>query len=166
MSGTLAALHIGSRGREGIVGHELYHEGRTAGLLNEVEVADRVEAWWQSVAGARGGLAWVDPATPATFKALLRKKGFIIRSADNDVVPGIVTSANRLARGEVLIHERCEQLQGEIAGYVWDDVAAEKGEDKPVKKADHGPDAFRYWAHSTGKAYRYAKTTKVSEALR
>ena len=168
VSGTLAALAINSKGPRAIVRFELYHEGRTDGLLTEVEVADRIQAWWlvEHPGSTCGALAWVDPSTPATFKRELRKRGFTIRAADNDVVPGIVTTASRLASGDVLIHEGCERLLEEVAGYVWDDVAAEQGEDKPVKKADHGCDALRYWAHSTGKAYRYIKATSVREALR
>ena len=162
VSGTLAALAIASKGKEAVVRHELYHEGRTEGLLNEVEVAERIAAWW-----AYGpAFAWVDPSTPATFKRLLRAQGFHLRAADSSVVPGIVTTASRLASGDVQIHADCVKLAAEMAGYVWDDVAAEHGEDKPVKKADHGCDALRYWAHSTGKAYRSMRPTKVGEALR
>ena len=175
VSGTLAALAIASKGRHAVVRHELYHEGRTDGLLNEVEVGERVAAWWRSECSSDGTInwanlpnsfAWLDPATPATFKRILRRHGFIVRASDNAVVPGIVTTASRLASGEVQVHEGCTRLAEEMSGYIWDDVAAEAGEDKPVKKADHGCDALRYWAHSTGKAYRSMRTTGVREALR
>ena len=161
VSGTLAALAISAKGKKAVVSDELYHVGRTDGLMNEVEVGDRIAAWW------RHGPAflWCDPATPATFKRILRRHGFIVRQADNAVIPGIVTSAARLATGDVLVHTRCRKLAVELNGYVWDDVAADVGEDKPLKKADHGCDAFRYWAHSTGKAYRHMAATSVKEAL-
>lgn len=165
VSGTLAALAIRSKGEDAAVACELYHEGRTDGLLNEVEVADRVAEWFRAETLQTAGTAWLDPSTPATFKRLMRARGFLVRAADNDVIPGIVTTAARLASGRVRIHERCVKLLAELAGYVWDDVAAEQGEDKPVKKADHGCDALRYWAHSTGKAYRYMKPTSVRRAF-
>jgi len=31
-----------------------------------------------------------------------------------------------------------------MSNYVWDTKAQERGEDKPVKESDHGPDALRY----------------------
>lgn len=159
-SGTLAALIIRSKGRRAVVTDELYHEGKTEGLLNEVDVADRIAAW-----AGKPMSVWIDPSAPNSFKHLLRKRGLLVRVSDNDVVPGIVTTAGRLASGEVKIHERCSKLQAELSGYVWDEVASEKGEDKPVKKADHGCDALRYWAHSTGKAYRQMRPSTVREAL-
>lgn len=167
VSGTMAALCIATHARKGsVVAHELYHEGRTEGLLNEVEVGERLDAWWKEVCPQHTGFVWMDPATPATFKRIMRQRGFAIRSVDNDVVPGIVTTAARLANRDILIHDRCAKLQEELAGYVWDDAAAAQGEDKPVKKADHGCDALRYWAHSTGKVARIMHGTTIREALR
>jgi hypothetical protein len=32
--------------------------------------------------------------------------------------------------------------------YAWDAKAAQRGEEKPLKIHDHGPDAFRYFAKS------------------
>ena len=166
VSGTLAAFAISAKGPRAIVSAELYHEGRTGGVLTENAVADRIVAWFQK----DGRLtytspAWVDPSAPNSFKRLLRNAGFRVMSADNNVVPGIVTTGARLSQGSLLINESCTQLKAELASYVWDDVAAEHGEDKPLKKADHGPDALRYFAHSTGKAYRYNLATTVEEAL-
>ena len=31
---------------------------------------------------------------------------------------------------------------------MWDDKAAQHGEDRPVKAQDHGPDALRYFVNS------------------
>lgn len=159
-SGTLACLQIRARGRQAVVTDEMYHEGKTEGLMNEIDVAARIATW-----AGRPMPCWIDPSAPNSFKNLLRRKGLLVRGADNDVVPGIVTTAGRLASGEVKIHRRCEKLQTELSSYVWDDAASEKGEDKPLKKADHGCDALRYWAHSTGKAYRAMKPARVREAL-
>ena len=160
VSGTLACLKIISKGKKAIVADELYHIGRDHGLLTEAQLADRIATWIGYTCPV-----WLDPSTPATFKRLLRNRGFLVKSADNDVIPGIVTTANRLQNGEILINDKCTNLQEELAGYVWDDAAADKGEDKPVKKQDHGCDALRYWAHSTGKAYRHMAPTSVQRAL-
>ena len=44
--------------------------------------------------------------------------------------------------------ENCKGLLGEMRSYVWDDKAAERGEEKPVKQKDHGPDALRYYCYT------------------
>ena len=165
-SGTLAALAISQKGKKANVQHELFHTGRTDGLLAESQAVDLVANWAKSLGIEPWGISiWIDPSTPAGAKSLLRKAGFRVKSADNDVIPGILTTSNRLASGDIRIHKACKELRTELAGYVWDATAADKGEDKPVKKADHGCDALRYFAHSTGKAYRYVQQTTVSEAL-
>ena len=46
--------------------------------------------------------------------------------------------------GTVLVLDKCKNLIREIEGYSWDPKAAEKGEDKPIKKDDHLIDALRY----------------------
>ena len=111
----------------------------------------------------RQGSAWVDPATPNTFKRLLKKKGFFLRGADNDVIAGIVTTSRRLSEGNIKIHKRIKNLKVELAGYVWDKTNADKGIDKPEKKDDHGCDALRYYAHSTGKIYYNLRNHKVPQ---
>jgi hypothetical protein len=32
--------------------------------------------------------------------------------------------------------------------YAWDTKAAQRGEEKPLKIHDHGPDAFRYFSNT------------------
>lgn len=41
---------------------------------------------------------------------------------------------------------------------MWDEKASEKGEDKPVKIADHSVDALRYAVHSTAHEWRHLLT--------
>lgn len=41
------------------------------------------------------------------------------------------------------IHKSCTETIKQIQGYEWDTKAAQNGEDKPVKKDDHYPDALR-----------------------
>ena len=49
-----------------------------------------------------------------------------------------------LASGRRKITRRYTVLCAEMQAYVWDDKAQERGEEKPVKQKDHGPDALRY----------------------
>ena len=164
-SGTLAALAIHHLGRQAIVGYEYYHTGRQDGLLTEKQAVDNIVAWFRSKTKQTGAMAWIDPSSPPSVKRLLRENYFLVRGADNDIIPGIITTAARLSSHDVKINRKCKDLQDELSGYVWDDVAADQGIDKPVKKADHGCDALRYWAHSTGKAYFSMKDTPVLKAL-
>ena len=167
VSGTLAALAISSKGEESRVLHELYHRGNEEGVLTELQVCERVTQWWREVTGhePRGHFIWLDPSTPASFKNLLRRKGFNVRSGDNDVIPGIVSTANKLERGQCTLHNRLVELPSELAGYTWDAAAADKGEDKPTKFQDHGCDALRYFVHSTSKVFRSFMPTSVRGAL-
>lgn len=159
-SGTFAALlHRG-----GVVVDELYHDGSLHGTRGEDEHRDALVAWALEH-GAPRCTVWVDPATPVTFKRKLRKAGFALRSADNDVVPGIVTTGTRLQNEDIRVHERCEHLLEELGGYSWDEKKADLGEDAPVKMKDHCCDALRYFAHSTGKIYRNMGVVSTKEAL-
>lgn len=67
-----------------------------------------------------------------------------IMSSEKAVTDGIKHVAGLFGSGTLRIAARCRQLLAEITGYVWDSKAQKKGEDKPLKRADHGPDALRY----------------------
>ena len=88
----------------------------------------------------------VDPSA-ASFIVALRQRGVYVREADNDVLDGIRKTGVLFKRREILIHERCAGLLDELGTYLWDDKAALRGEEKPVKQQDHGPDALRYFVN-------------------
>ncbi len=78
--------------------------------------------------------------------AQLRKDypGLLINSAMNEVIPGIQTTSQALTDGKLKIHSSCVNTIQQLSTYSWDPKAQERGEDKPVKKNDHAPDALRY----------------------
>lgn len=87
---------------------------------------------------------YVDPAA-ASFKTQLnRDKVRYIRNAHNNVSHGIKLMASLIAADRLRVTTRCSGLLQEISGYSWDQRAAERGEDKPVKQNDHSVDATRY----------------------
>ncbi len=43
-----------------------------------------------------------------------------------------------------MIQKGCTTLREHLQSYAWDSKAADRGEDKPVKKNDHILDALRY----------------------
>lgn len=90
----------------------------------------------------------VDPSA-ASFIAALRARGVYVIPADNTVLDGIRRTATLIQRRKLLIHrERCKPLLGEMGTYLWDEKACKRGEDKPLKERDHGPDALRYFVNS------------------
>ena len=86
---------------------------------------------------------YIDPSA-ASFRVELRKRGMHVVDADNDVFNGLSYMTSEMAKGNLLICEECTNLIREIESYVWDSRAAEKGEDRPLKKDDHQIDAVRY----------------------
>jgi phage terminase large subunit len=56
----------------------------------------------------------------------------------------------------VKIHESCTGLISELELYVWDEKAAQSGEEKPLKTNDHAPDALRYYVMTALNAYDLA----------
>lgn len=85
----------------------------------------------------------VDPSAKS-FITELRNRGFYVKEGDNDVLDGIRLVASLFTRNRLHIHRRCEGLIKELHSYVWDEKAGERGEEKPVKMLDHGPDGLRY----------------------
>ncbi len=90
----------------------------------------------------------VDPSA-ASFITELRSRGMYVKPADNEVSDGIRVVGSLLAKRNIRINkDNCKGLISEMQSYVWDDKAAERGEEKPVKQKDHGPDALRYYCYT------------------
>lgn len=90
----------------------------------------------------------VDPSA-ASFITELRSRGLYVKPANNEVTDGIRVVGSFLAKRNIRINkDNCKGLISEMQSYVWDDKAAERGEEKPVKQKDHGPDALRYYCYT------------------
>lgn len=89
----------------------------------------------------------VDPSA-ASFIAELRSRGAYVLQADNEVLDGIRRTAALLQSRKIKIHESCAGLIDELGTYIWDEKASMRGEERPVKERDHGPDALRYYINS------------------
>lgn len=90
----------------------------------------------------------VDPSA-ASFIVALRARGLYVLEANNDVLNGIRKTGDLIRRKRIQINsKRCPGLLEESEGYRWDDKACARGEEKPVKEKDHGPDAMRYYVNS------------------
>lgn len=89
----------------------------------------------------------VDPSA-ASFIAELRSRGVYVRNAENDVLNGIRRVSQLFHMRKLLVNRRCTGLIDELGVYSWDDKAAARGEEKPVKERDHGADGLRYFCNS------------------
>lgn len=94
----------------------------------------------------------VDPSA-ASFIEVLRRRGYMVRKANNDVTNGIMTTARFLQDGVIKIHRDCKDCIREFGLYRWDEKSAD---DRPIKENDHAMDETRYFAYTVLKneAYR------------
>ena len=87
----------------------------------------------------------VDPSA-ASFKTELMKRGIWHADADNDVNEGIRIASMVLNQRMIrFCRQTVQKTIQEMQTYAWDAKAAQRGEEKPLKSHDHGPDAFRYF---------------------
>ncbi|WP_438824981.1 PBSX family phage terminase large subunit [Bacillus sp. JJ722] len=89
----------------------------------------------------------VDPSA-ASFIALLKKNRFKVIKAKNEVIDGIRNVATALNDGLIAYNDCCKETFREYASYIWDEKAAERGEDKPIKQNDHQMDSDRYFVNT------------------
>jgi PBSX family phage terminase large subunit len=124
---------------------EYYYSGREEGQQKtDAEYADDLESW---LSGTDINAVIVDPAA-ASFIAELKKRGYRVIKAKNDVADGIRLVATKLNLLKIVFSNVCQNTIKEFASYIWDAKAAEHGEDKPVKQYDHAMDAVRYFVYT------------------
>lgn len=104
-----------------------------------------------------------DPSA-TSFIAELKKAGYQVVEAENEVLDGIRAVSSGFHNNQLLIHQDCKTLISEVSNsYVWDDKARLRGEDKPLKKNDHRSDTLRYGYH-TYKLHSFSGNSAVSSA--
>lgn len=106
----------------------------------------------------------IDPSAASFIAQLYRDNWVGVTGADNTVADGLRSTASLLAGDRLKIHASCTGLIEEIGGYVWDEKAAQAGEEKPLKIADHGPDALRYGVMGTRRWWRWWLTDSGPQA--
>lgn len=125
---------------------EYYHSGRDS---QAQKTDEEYYAELERIADGKHIQAVVIDPSAASFITLIRRRGrFRVILADNAVLDGIRNTATALQSGKVKLTPKCENTLREIESYVWDDKAAQRGEDKPLKVNDHGCDALRYFVQT------------------
>ena len=124
---------------------EYYYSGREKKRQKtDREFAADLGRWLDGIAPK---MVIVDPSA-ASFITELRQTGYVVTKAVNDVLDGIHLVAGELQTGKLLFSAGCKNTISEFQSYVWDEKAAEHGEDKPVKANDHCMDAIRYFCYT------------------
>jgi PBSX family phage terminase large subunit len=103
----------------------------------------------------------LDPSA-ASFRVQLSQDGLVSTQADNEVLYGIRTVASLLGAGKLVIarptddhpDRGCPRFILEAPGYAWDPAKTLKGEDAPIKAADHSLDQGRYGIVTTENLWR------------
>ena len=149
-----------NKGRDGVwyCIREYYYSGRDKGRQKtDSEYADDLEKWLDET---KIRAVIVDPSA-ASFIAELRKRGYKVLKANNDVLDGIRLVGTMLNLEKIVFASSCTETIKEFASYIWDEKAVERGEDKPVKQFDHAADAVRYFV-STVLGSKVARFREIS----
>ena len=83
----------------------------------------------------------VDPSA-ASFLEVLRRRGWRVIRAVNEVLSGIRLTSDCLKDGRIAICQGCNDCIREMDEYVWD---LESGQDRVKKEHDHAMDDMRYF---------------------
>jgi len=126
--------------------NEYYHSGReTSRQKDDAEYAEDLVKF---IGEDTPRYNIIDPSA-ASFKVAVRNRGLRVMDANNDVLEGIRKVSTLIAQRKIRVHRRnCPNFLKEVAGYVWDEKASLRGEEKPIKQNDHTLDALRYYVNT------------------
>jgi PBSX family phage terminase large subunit len=141
--GTVNPTSMGLWGRKGGVWYrvsEFYFDSRARQRqMTDEEYADQL----QKLAGERTITAVIADPSAASFIETLRRRGWNVKKAENEVLSGIRLTADALKAGKLVICEGCNDLLREMDEYVWDLSSGAK--DRVKKEHDHAMDEMRYF---------------------
>lgn len=142
--GTVNPTSMGLWGRKGGVWYrvaEYYYDARARRRQKtDEEYADELER----LAGGRRIKAVVADPSAASFCEALRRRGWRVRKADNEVLSGIRLTAQLLKAGKLVICRGCDDAVREFSLYRWEEQG--DGRDRVKKEHDHAMDEIRYFA--------------------
>ena len=130
----------GKRGTQWYRVKEYYYDSRKEGRQKtDAEYAEDLA----ELAGERNIERIIVDPSAASFIEALRRKGFRVKKADNDVADGIRVTADLLRQRKIVICRTCGDCLREMELYCWE----ERGDrDTPRKEHDHAMDEMRYFA--------------------
>jgi len=141
--GTVNPMSMGMWGRRQGIWYrvkEFYFDSRREQRqMTDAEYADEL----QKLAGDKTITAVIVDPSAASFLEVLRRRGWRVQKAKNDVLSGIRLTADLLKNGKLVICEGCSDCLREMEEYVWDLSGGSK--DKVRKEHDHAMDDMRYF---------------------
>ena len=141
--GTVNPTSMGLWGRNGGIWYrvkEFYFDSRREQRqMTDAEYAQELTR----LAGDRKLTAVIVDPSAASFMEVLRRRGFPVKKAKNDVLSGIRLTADLLKNGKVVICSGCHDCLREMDEYVWD-LSCGTG-DRVKKEHDHAMDDMRYF---------------------
>ena len=140
---------------------EFFFNSRTAmRQMTDEEYAGELK----KLAGGRHITAVIVDPSAASFIEVLRRRGWRVMKADNDVLSGIRLTSDALKEGRIVICEGCGDCLREMDEYVWDLSGGTK--DRVKKEHDHAMDDMRYFVSSVLKGKSKGFTACVVERKR
>ena len=141
--GTVNPTSMGLWGRSGGIWYRIkefyFNSRKEMRQMTDEEYA----AALQKLAGERKITAVIVDPSAASFMEVLRRKGWRVQKADNDVLGGIRLTSDALKTGKIVICEGCNDCLREMEEYVWDLSSGSR--DKVRKDHDHAMDDMRYF---------------------
>ena len=141
--GTVNPMSMGLWGRSGGVWYrvkEFYFDSRK----EQRQMTDgEYAAELKKLAGDRPITAVIVDPSASSFLELLRRQGWRVLKAKNDVLSGIRITADLLKTGKLVICRGCADCLREMEEYVWEEGCSG---DWVKKEHDHAMDDMRYFA--------------------
>lgn len=128
------------------IARELYQDSRKD--QKQYTPAQHADLMDEFLDGDHSPIIIIDPSAEA-FRLELRNRGYRVQAADNEVLEGIRMTATLIAQRRIRVEKGCRNFRAEIGSYIWDQKAAQRGEEQPVKEKDHAMDACRYYVKTT-----------------
>lgn len=121
---------------------EYYYSGRDSeNLKTDEEYVEEI----RKLAGNRNVERVVVDPSASSFIESLKRKGWSVKKAHNEVLDGIRRTSTALKNGNILIHRSCKSSIAEFGMYRWDEKAQS---DTVVKENDHAMDDIRYFVNT------------------
>lgn len=120
---------------------EFYFDSRAQ--MRQMTDGEYAQALSRLAGGRQITAVIVDPSA-ASFIEVLRRAGWRVRKAENDVISGIRLTSDCLKSGKIVICQNCRDCLREMEEYVWD--LSSGNTDRVKKEHDHAMDDMRYFA--------------------
>ena len=151
-SGTTAALLFAKHPiqRHWVITQEYVHSGEDRKVSEHARMIAALNPFADII---------IDPSG-ASLRAELIHLNRTVFKANNDVQRGLQITQFAINNGLVRECGKSKELMKELSAYTWDEKAAERGEDKPIKVKDHLVDCLRYFCMKFCKPYSFEPLKK------